>query len=156
MLMGQDFQFLHKQVIFEYGGTKSDFIVSQDACALTAAEAKPPSLFHNLSRDCKPIAVKSRRFNSEDHAFIQKEVDRLYSEGIIQPSTLPWRAQIVVIKNVENDKRRLCIDYSQTINLFTELDAYPLPKIEYVINELAMYRVFSTFDLRSAYHEIPI
>ena len=50
----------------------------------------------------------------------------------------------------------MCIDYSQTVNLFTELDAYPLPKIEFLENELAKYRVFSTIDLRSAYHQILI
>ena len=50
----------------------------------------------------------------------------------------------------------MCIDYSQTVNLFTELDAYPLTKIEFLVNELAKYRVFSTFDLRSAYYQILI
>ena len=48
-------------------------------------------------------------------------------------------------------KKRLCIDHSQTINIYTELDAYPLPRIDDMINELSKYRVFSTFDLRSAY-----
>ena len=50
----------------------------------------------------------------------------------------------------------MCIDYSQTINLFTELDAYPLSRIDTLVNKLAKYHVFSTFDLRSAYHQIPI
>ena len=27
-------------------------------------------------------------------------------------------------------KKRLCIDYSQTVNLYTDLDAYPLPRID--------------------------
>ena len=78
----------------------------------------------------------------------------MHYEGIIQQSISPWRAQIVVVKN--DNKRRLCIDYSQTINLFTELDAYPLPRIDTLVNQMAQYHVFSTFDLRSAYHQIPI
>ena len=85
-----------------------------------------------------------------------KEINRLNSEGIIKPSISPWRAQIVEVKNAENNKRRMFVDYSQTINLFAELDAYPLPKIEFLVSELANFRVFSTFDLRSAYHQIPI
>ena len=48
------------------------------------------------------------------------------------------------------------VDYSQTINLFTELDAYSLLRIDALVNTLAKYHVFSTFDLRSAYHQIPI
>ena len=50
----------------------------------------------------------------------------------------------------------MCVDYSQTVNLFTKLDAYPLPKIKFLVNELAKYCAFSTFDLCSAYHQILI
>ena len=60
----------------------------------------------------------------------------------------PWRAQIVVVKDANNNKRRMCIDYSQIVNLFTELDAYPLPGIDTLINDLEKYRVFSTFHLQ--------
>lgn len=41
----------------------------------------------------------------------------------------PWRAQVVITAN-ENGKKRLSIDYSQSINHFTDLDAYPLPRID--------------------------
>ena len=79
------------------------------------------------------------------------------SDGVIELSTSPWRAQVVVVKSaVPSNKKRLCVDYSQTINQYTELDAYPLPRIDDMINNLAHYRVFSTFDLKSAYHQIPI
>ena len=50
----------------------------------------------------------------------------------------------------------MCIDYSQIINLFTELDAYLLPRIDDMVNELSRYKLFSTFDLKSAYHQIPL
>ena len=33
---------------------------------------------------------------------------------------------------------------------------YPLPKIKFLVSTLAKFRVFSTFDLCSAYHQIPI
>ena len=42
----------------------------------------------------------------------------------------------------------MCVDYSQTINIYTELDAYPLPRIHDTINELSKYKVFSTLDLQ--------
>ena len=48
------------------------------------------------------------------------------------------------------------MDYSQTINIYTELDAHPLPTIDDMVNELAKHTLFSTFDLRSAYHQIKI
>ncbi|GFW54212.1 retrovirus-related Pol polyprotein from transposon opus [Trichonephila clavipes] len=50
----------------------------------------------------------------------------------------------------------MVVDYSQTINKYTLLDAYPLPKIEEVILKISKNKVFSKIDLQSAYHQIPI
>ncbi len=44
----------------------------------------------------------------------------------------------------------------QTVNRFTLLDAYPLPRIDDTIKAIAQYQVFSTIDLRSAYHQVKI
>ena len=103
------------------------------------------------------MQTKSRQFSKDDRRFIEEEINCLFSEGIIETSASPWRAQIVVVKHFsDRHKKRMCIDYSQTINLYTELDAYPLPRIDKMVNNLANYRVFSTFDLKSAYHQIPL
>ena len=79
----------------------------------------------------------------------------MLSEGIIERSRSPWRAQVVVASD-DNHKKRLVIDYSQTINRFTELDAYPLPNINDFVNNVARYKVFSSIDLKSAYHQVPL
>jgi len=50
----------------------------------------------------------------------------------------------------------MVIDYSQTINRFTELDAYPLPRIDQQVNELAKCKWFSTLGLKSAYYQVPL
>ena len=115
----------------------------------------PPPLFSYLSPNIKPIASKSRKYSEEDKALIKEETDRLLREGIIEHSNSPWRAQVVVTKNYRQ-KKRLVIDYSLTINKFTNLDAYPLPKIDEMTNQIAQYRVFSTIDLKSAYHQVPL
>jgi len=98
---------------------------------------------------------KSRLYSFDDHTFIQEETQRLLREGIIEQSNSPWRAQVVVTKD-ENHRKRLAVDYSETINRFTLLDGYPLPRIDDTVNKIAQYRVFSSIDLRSAYHQIPI
>ena len=102
-----------------------------------------PSLFPNLPQGCKPIACKSRYYSKDDKLFIKEQISLLESEGIIEPSISPWRAQVVVVKDQFNrHKRRLCIDYSQTINQYTQLDAYPLPRIEDIVHDLAKYSLF--------------
>ena len=158
IILGLDFQSQHQRLIFNFNGDSPDLIISRNSnCSLTAADTNEVFLFANLSPDVKPIATRSRRYSQEDRRFIQENIDKLLSEEIIRPSSSPWRAQVVVISDEFNrHKKRLCVDYSQTINIYTELDAYPLPRIDDMINELAKYSVFSTFDLRSAYHQIKI
>ena len=50
----------------------------------------------------------------------------------------------------------MVVNYSQTINLYTLLDAYPLPCIDEQISEIAKGAVFSTLDLKSAYYQLPL
>ena len=158
LLLGGDFQKQHKRVVIHYDGSKPDLVVSknQHLSVVAASDVKPANLFNNLAPECRPIATKSRRFNAEDRNFIVDEIERLQSTGVIRPSNSPWRAQVLVVKNPESGKKRLCVDYSQTINLYTQLDAYPLPRIEDLVNKLSTYQIFSTYDLKSAYHQIPI
>jgi len=54
------------------------------------------------------------------------------------------------------EKHCMVIDYSQTVNRYTLLDAYPLPRISDMVNQIAQYRVFLTIDLKAAYHQLPL
>jgi len=97
----------------------------------------------------KPIATKSRRFSHEDRLFIQDNVDKMLRK-VLSDQAHPLGVHRYFKDEANRHKKRLCIDYPQTINIFTQLDAYPLPRIDDMINELSKHRVFSTFDLRSA------
>ena len=50
----------------------------------------------------------------------------------------------------------MVVDYSQTISWYTEVDAYPLPRIDDMASKISKYSVFSMLDLKSAYHQIPL
>lgn len=168
VILGYGFQKEHKNVIFEVRGTQPDLVITgkqindTNVAAITdeptnVAKVKPPSLFKSLPENIKPIATKSRFFNKDDRNFIKNELKVLLESGMIQRSDSPWRAQVLVAKDEFNrHRKRLCVDYSQTINLYTNLDAYPLPRIDEMVNNLSKYKFFSTYDLKSAYHQIPL
>ena len=125
-------------------------------CGLSAMNRDPPRLFAHLDPDCKPIRTQRRKFSQEDSLFISSEIAKLLDAGICVPSISPWRAQVLVNKNEETGKRRLCIDYSQTINRYTHQDGYPLPNMHDQATEISKYKYYSHFDLTSAYHQIPL
>ena len=131
--------------------------VEISVCGLAQMQTEPAQLFANLSPDIKPIAAKSRRYCMDDRKFIRDETEALYKAGLIEPSNSSWRAQPVVVKDPnEMHRKRMTIDYSETINKFTQLDAYPLPRIDEQVNEISKYKYYSTIDLKSAYYQIPI
>jgi len=94
ILLGIDFQAQHSSVVSKFGGNKTTLTV----CGFTTLGTKWPTPFKNLTADCHPVAVRSRKYSQEDRAFINEEVRRLLKEGIIEPSQSPWRAQVVVVK----------------------------------------------------------
>ena len=72
IILGYDFQNMHKHLIFELSGSKSDLVIENNTtpCALSVATVDEPSLFANLLPNCKPIATKPRRFGLQDREFI--------------------------------------------------------------------------------------
>lgn len=151
VILGQDFMKMHECVQFDTRGDLPKLTV----CGVAAMKLDPPSLFANLSPDCHPIATPSRRYSQTDRNFIRDEVQKLLQEGIIEKSNSPWRAQVLVTSD-ERHKRRMVVDYSCTINKYTLLDAYPIPRVNNIIQDMSQYHVFSKLDLKSAYHQVPL
>ena len=75
--------------------------------------------------------------------------------GVTEESTSPWGAQVLIVTN-ERQRKRLVVDYSRTINRFTRLDAYPLPRMDDLAQEIAKYKINCSLNLKRANHQIPI
>ena len=157
-ILGQNFFKLHKEIIFEPGGKNQSLTINKNRekkLCVSAANIESPYLFEFTSQNIKPIAIRSRSYTKEDSDFINEEIQKLLNADIIESSRSPWRAQVLVVQR-ENKKKRMVVDYSQTINKFTELDAYPLPKMESIINNISQDKYYSSIDLRSAYYQVPL
>jgi len=116
----------HRNVVFATDGLENDSVLGDSSACRVAASKTPTSrLFRNLQPSVKPVATKSRRFNADDQAFTKHEIDDLLKNDITEPSSSPWRAQVLVV-NDGRHKKRLVIDCSRTVrtvNRFTLLDA---------------------------------
>ena len=150
IIVGMDVLAQHDTVELNTGGS-----LPKLSCAtFPAMYVKPPDIFSNgFPSNIRPVSTKTRNIRPKDRDFIHHEVERLLDQGIIEESTSPWRAQAFVVRE---NKPRMVIDYSETVNLFTNLDAYPLTTIETILNKVAENHYFSKIDLTSAYHQVPI
>ena len=86
---------------------------------------------------------------------MKDETGQLLNEGRIAKSCFSRRAQPLVVDD-KNRMERKCIDYSQTINLFTDLSAYSLPRVESTINKVVKWKCIDILDLKSSYRQIQI
>ena len=145
VIIGTDIMERFKSVTFHFGGKQAAI----HSNAVSHLE-EYPAIFKFLTPDCHPIAVKSRSYSKSDKQFFEKEVQRLLSLNKIHKSKSPWRAQPLRVKknnHSDDDKDRMVIDYSMTINKFTLLDAFPLPKVSDIVNAVAKFNVLSTCGL---------
>lgn len=160
IILGQDFMKMHRTVTFNMNGEMEPLSIGEDlhrnsSCNVAAANVEPPRLFKYLAPGWKPVATRSRQYKMDDLLFIRKEVKRLKENGVIELAETPWRAQPLVTHD-ERHRKRMVIDYSMTINRFTQLDAFPLPRIDVMINDISKFKKFSSLDLKSAFHQLPL
>ena len=102
--------------------------------------------------EARPIKQPLRRQPWAYTETIDKQVEDMLASGIIEPSQSPWVSNVVIVKK-KDGSARFCVDYRR-LNDVTRKDAYPLPRIETCLDALGGSQYFSTFDLRSGYHQV--
>ncbi|CAK9801707.1 Retrovirus-related Pol polyprotein from transposon 297 [Anthophora quadrimaculata] len=84
-------------------------------------------------------------------------MEELLENDIVNPSTSPYNSPLWIVpkKPDENGNKhwRMVIDYRQ-LNEKTVPDAYPLPSIVEILDQLGSAKYFTTFDLASGFHQI--
>jgi RNase H-like domain found in reverse transcriptase/Reverse transcriptase (RNA-dependent DNA polymerase)/Integrase zinc binding domain/Integrase core domain/Retrotransposon gag protein len=86
---------------------------------------------------------------------INKEIQRLLDENVIEHSNSPWASPIVMVRKPRDTKWRMCIDY-RALNKITVPDVYPLPAIDQLLYNMRDAKLFTTMDLQSAYNQIVV
>lgn len=91
------------------------------------------------------------------HAYrdmVKKELDDMLQGGIIEHSSSGWSSPMVIVKK-KDGSLRLCVDYRR-LNGRSTMDAYPMPRIDDVIDHLGQAKFISTMDLTRGYWQVPL
>jgi transposase InsO family protein len=106
-----------------------------------------------------PIHVKQYRFPPIHKTEIDSQVHKLLSDGLIEMSTSPYNSPVWIVPkkpdSTGNKRWRMVIDY-RNLNEKTIGDAYPLPNISDILDQLGNAKYFSVLDLASGFHQIPM
>ena len=107
---------------------------------------------HVNTGDAKPFRQTLRRQPDKYLDIIDEQVELMKKQGLIEEAQSDWASNVVLAKK-KDGSLRFCVDYRQS-NLRTVKDTYPLPLIGSCLDALGGSKYFSTFDLRSGYHQV--
>jgi len=102
----------------------------------------------------QPIHRAPYRYGEAENAFCDKTTSDMEKGGMIQPSSGPWAAPVVLAKKKDGGFR-FCVDY-RDLNAQTMQDVFPLPNIQEAIDALVRARYFSVMDARSGYWQVKV
>ena len=109
-----------------------------------------------LKPDVKPKFLRARPVPYALREKVERELDRLQANGVIEPVQFSdWAAPIVPVMKKDGSVR-ICGDYKLTINQAAKTDTYPLPRIHDLFTSLSGGTTFSKLDLAHAYQQIPL
>ena len=85
---------------------------------------------------------------------VEKEIEMMLKEGIIEAANSEWASPIVIVKK-KDDTIRLCVD-CRKLNTITQVDAYLMPRIDDILDQVGQARYITTLDLAKGYWQVPV
>ena len=87
---------------------------------------------------------------------LERELDRMQRECILEPmEKSEWATPLVIVPK-SNGNIRICGGFKVTINQCVETKAYPLPTMENIFAHLAGGHVFTKPNLSQAYLQLSV
>ena len=78
----------------------------------------------------------------------------MLKDDIIEPSTSPYNSPLICVTKKSGECRPV-IDF-RTLNNNIVPECYPLPRIDEILYGLRGAKIFTSLDLRSAFHQVPL
>ncbi|GKA15497.1 putative reverse transcriptase domain-containing protein [Tanacetum coccineum] len=101
-----------------------------------------------------PVARAPYQLAPSEMKELPEQLKELSDKGFIRPISSPWGAPVLFIKK-KDGSFRMCIDYLELKKL-TVKNRYPLPRIDYLFDQLQGSSVYSKIYLRSGYHQLQV
>ena len=115
-----------------------------------------PEIMVRIETEGRPVKRRPYRIPLAKRTDLDEKLDDMLAQGIIIPSSSPWASPVVLVdKKDPSDGLRFTVDYT-ALNKQTKKDAYPIPLIRDIFDQLQGATIFSTLDLKSGFHQLPI
>lgn len=101
-----------------------------------------------------PIKQRCYRLSPVKQKALINEVDKMLELKVIEPCESPWLSPVIITPK-KNGEWRFCID-SRKLNSVTRRDAYSLPYVNEILDNLKDARYLSSIDIAKAFWNIEL
>ncbi len=105
--------------------------------------------------DNKPVRQKLRLPPMHIQEAVDREIDKMLADGIMEPCQSPWASNLVCVQK-KTGEVRLAADFRQLNACLVNNSAYPLPKIDECLDTLSGSAFYSTLDMIQGYNQLEI
>ncbi|CAG5036780.1 unnamed protein product [Parnassius apollo] len=135
----------------------ADDIISQfsDISAERRGLGETSLVTHRIDTgDAEPVRQRYYRLSPEKQRILAEQVDEMLALDVIEQCESAWSSPVLIVTK-KNGQPRFCLD-SRKLNSITKRDAYSLPYISEILDNLRDARYLSSIDLSKAFWQIPI
>lgn len=101
-----------------------------------------------------PISHRPYKLSVDEKSRVRDIVSDLLSKGIIRESQSDYASPIILVKKKDGSDR-MCVDY-RALNAVTVKERFPLPLIDDHIDKLGSFKFFTSLDMATGFHQVPL
>ncbi|XP_024136818.1 uncharacterized protein LOC112151925 [Oryzias melastigma] len=102
----------------------------------------------------QPIRQRPYRVPQRLVGQLNDEVKKMLELGVIEPSNSEWCSPVVIVSK-KDGSLRICIDFRK-LNAISEFDAYPMPRVDDLLERIGAAKYITTLDLCKGYWQVPL
>ena len=127
----------------------------QFADVFSPLPGRTPLITHNI--ETQPgLTVRTRPYrlpvNKQD--VVRRELAAMLELGVVEEFHSDWCSPVVLVGKPDGSVR-FCVDYRR-VNAVSKFDAYPMPRIDELVDRLGMATYYTTLDCTKGYWQIPL
>ena len=127
----------------------------QFADVFSPLPGRTPLITHDI--ETQPgLTVRTRPYRLPVHKqdVIRRELAAMLELGVVEESHSDWCSPVVLVGKPDGSVR-FCVDYRR-VNAVSKIDAYPMPRIDELVDRLGMFTYYTTLDCTKGYWQIPL